>query len=99
MFLFISPQGVVSLKKTDLDCYYIFVNAPSFEELVSDNSYFFLMVGVVGGDLGAGLKYILRQFSLDGIKPRSKPFSILPTIVSKPCVLPTVTRRIASPGP
>lgn len=51
MFLFISPQGVVSLKKTDLDCYYIFVNAPSFEELVSDNYFFFLMVRIafVGG--------------------------------------------------
>ena len=51
MFLFVSPQGVVSLKKTDLDCYYIFVNAPSFEELVSDNYYFFLMVKItfVGG--------------------------------------------------
>ena len=61
MFLFVSPQGVVSLKKTDLDCYYIFVNAPSFEELVSDNYYFFLMVKITL-ILLVGLQYILRHF-------------------------------------
>lgn len=29
----IDMQGVISLKKTDMDCYYIFVKTPSLEEL------------------------------------------------------------------
>lgn len=29
----IDMQGVISLKKTDMDCYYIFVKTPSIEEL------------------------------------------------------------------
>ena len=39
---------------------------------------------------------IKRQFRLCLTKPRSKPFPILPTIISKHCLLLTVTRRLAS---
>lgn len=31
-----SFQGVINLKNTDIDCYYVFVKTPSLEELVSD---------------------------------------------------------------
>ena len=36
-----------------------------------------------------------RQFRRCLTKPRSKPFSILPTVISKHCLLLTVTRRLA----
>ena len=39
---------------------------------------------------------IKRQFRRCLTKPRSKPFSVLPAIISKHCLLPTVTRRLAS---
>ena len=39
---------------------------------------------------------IKRQFKQCLTKPRSKPFSILPTVISKHCLLLTVTRRLAS---
>jgi len=35
------PQGVISLKKTDMDCYYVFVKTPSIEELVCDQCALF----------------------------------------------------------
>ena len=39
---------------------------------------------------------IKRQFRRYLTKPRSKPFSILPTAISKHCLLLTVTRKLAS---
>ena len=47
--------------------------------------------------------YIIKYFNVPQrphtqclTKARSKPFSILPTIISKHCLLPTITRRVAS---
>ena len=32
-------QGVISVKRTDLDCLYVFIKPPSLEELVSQLSF------------------------------------------------------------
>ena len=50
---------------------------------------------ITTGPKGLG-SIIKRQFRCCLTKPRSKPFSILPTVIPKYCLLPTVTRRLAS---
>ena len=68
---------------------------PRLTELVDLPKTWALRVNIcfVFGDLGSVIE---RQVRRCLAKPRSKPFSILPTVISKHCVRLTVTRRLVS---